>query len=231
MQSSDSPVGLLIAIEGIDGAGKTTLLRSLAAELERRGAGLVRCAKEPTDGPHGARLRATAQTGRLAPEQELELLLADRREHVAQVIAPTLGAGGVMLLDRYYYSTAAYQGAAGLDVAQLLRANRTFAPRPDLLLVVDVEPAVGLARVGARGDRANHFEVTDTLERARTIFLLLAAEEGGVLLDGRQSATGVLAQAWTAVQLAAARKLLAVHGLTAKAVSEAQRLLGHRAIS
>lgn len=226
MPSPVSPVGLLVVIEGIDGAGKTTLRNALAERLRARGAALVRTAKEPTDGPHGARLRSTAQTGRLAPEQELELLLADRREHVAQVIGPTLAAGGVLLLDRYYYSTAAYQGAAGLDVAQLLRANRAFAPRPDLLLIVDVDPASGLQRVGARGDRANHFEVTETLERARGIFLRLAAEQGGVLLDGHQDAATVLAQAWTALELAAARKLLAVHGMTGTAVRESQRLLG-----
>lgn len=230
MQSSLPPVGLLVAIEGIDGAGKTTLLKSLAAELSRRGAALVRTAKEPTDGPHGARLRATAQSGRLQPEQELELLLADRREHVAQVIGPTLAAGGVMLLDRYYYSTAAYQGAAGLDVARLLRLNRAFAPRPDLLLVVDVEAEIGLRRVGARGDQANHFEVTETLERARTLFLKLAAEQGGVLLDGRQTAEQVLAQAWTALELAVARKLLSTLGLTGTAIHEAQRLLGRAAL-
>lgn len=218
--------GLLVAVEGIDGAGKTTLLHSLARHLQNAGASRVVTAKEPTEGPHGMRLRQSAHTGRLSPEQELELLLADRREHVQQVIAPTLAAAGVVLLDRYFFSTAAYQGAAGLEVAELLRLNRAFAPEPDLLLIVDVSPQTGLARVGARGDRANHFEVSETLERARGIFLSLASEPGAVLLDGHQPAATVFAQALWALRLAAAGKLLTRHGLGLTSINAAQQLLG-----
>lgn len=221
--------GILVAIEGIDGAGKTTLLHALAARLRACTQAPVVTGKEPTDGPFGAQLRASALTGRLPPEEELRLLLADRQAHVDQVIGPTLAAGGYMLLDRYYYSTAAYQGAAGLPVADLLAHNRVFAPRPDLLLVVDVDPAVGLTRVGKRGDVANHFEVPHTLGRARTIFQQLAGEQGGVLLDGHQDAAEVLAQSWHALRLAVARKLLALHGLGTTAIAESRRLFGDAA--
>jgi dTMP kinase len=218
--------GMLIAIEGIDGAGKTTLLHALAAHLRTRTTAPVCTGKEPTDGPFGAQLRASALTGRKSAEEELELLLADRRQHVEAVIGPTLAAGGFMLLDRYYYSTAAYQGAAGLPIDRLLARNREFAPRPDLLLIVDVAPDVGLARVGKRGDQANHFEIPETLTRARGIFLELAASEGGVLLDGGASATEVLEQALHALQLAVSRKLLAEHGLGMVAIAQSRRLLG-----
>jgi dTMP kinase len=218
--------GILIAIEGIDGAGKTTLLHALATHLRGRTAALVCTGKEPTDGPFGAQLRASALTGRKSAEEELDLLLADRRQHVEAVIAPTLAAGGFMLLDRYYYSTAAYQGAAGLPIDRLLARNREFAPRPDLLLIVDVAPEVGLARVGKRGDVANHFEIPETLSRARGIFLQLAASEGGVLLDGNCSAAVIFEQALHALHLAVARKLLAQHGLGLLAIEESQRLLG-----
>jgi dTMP kinase len=201
--------GVLVAIEGIDGSGKTTLVQGLAARLRASGAVPVVCSREPTDGPHGRALRATALSGRRPPGEELELLLADRRQHVAEVIGPALAAGAIVLLDRYYYSTAAYQGAAGLDVAELLALNRAFAPRPDLLLVVDVEPERGLSRVAGRGDGANHFEIPETLRRARAIFLELAATEGGLVLDGRAGATEVLAAALQAVERAAAYRMRA----------------------
>lgn len=221
--------GMLIAIEGIDGAGKTTLLQALAAHLRARTEAPVRTGKEPTDGPYGAQLRASALSGRLSAEQELQLLLDDRRAHVEEVIAPVLASGGYMLLDRYYFSTAAYQGAAGLPVPMLLERNRAFAPPPDLLLIVDVDPELGLARVNKRGDQANHFEVPQTLQQARRIFLELAASEGAVLLDGRASAAEVLEQAVHALQLAVARKLLNAHGLDAAAIAQSRRLLGRLA--
>src|SRR5690606_41861714 len=74
------PGGLLIAIEGIDGAGKTTLAHALARILESAGATVV-LGKEPTNGPWGTRLRQSAATGRLSPEQEGDYLLRERRQH------------------------------------------------------------------------------------------------------------------------------------------------------
>jgi dTMP kinase len=165
--------GVLIAFEGIDGAGKTTQLRMLAARLQSAAVPVV-VTKEPTDGPHGTRLRASATTGRLPPEEELALFEADRRDHVATVLAPALARGDVVLLDRYYFSTAAYQGARGLDAEDIVRRNETFAPAPDVLVVVDVPVDVGLARIRARGDGdGNLFERRDALARCAAIFLRL----------------------------------------------------------
>jgi len=135
------PGGFLIAIEGIDGAGKTTLAAHLAAQLGHGGT-RVHLTKEPTRGPWGTRLRESAATGRLRPEEEAELLLRDRRDHVEQLIAPALARGECVILDRYFPSMVAYQGAAGLDPADLLHAN-DFAPRPDVLLVLDSRPPHG----------------------------------------------------------------------------------------
>ncbi|RBC16462.1 dTMP kinase, partial [Xanthomonas oryzae pv. oryzae] len=75
------PGGLLIAIEGIDGAGKTTLARRLTTTLEAAGARVV-LSKEPTNGPWGTKLRQSAATGRLSADEEAELLIRDRHEHV-----------------------------------------------------------------------------------------------------------------------------------------------------
>ena len=161
--------GILIACEGIDGAGKTTQARLLGAALEGIGADVV-ASKEPTAGPWGKRLRESASSGRLSPAEELELFIKDRREHVETTIQPALRKGEVVILDRYYFSTAAYQGARGYDPERILAENETFAPEPDLLVILHVPTAVGLQRIGARGDEANLFEREGDLERSGVIF-------------------------------------------------------------
>ena len=87
-----------------------------------------------------------------------------------------LAAGKVVILDRYYFSSMAYQGCRGFDPAEIRRLNEAIAPVPDLLLILDVDVDVGLARIGARGDTANEFEKRDSLQRCREIFLSLKDE-------------------------------------------------------
>lgn len=164
------PRGLLIAIEGIDGAGKTTQASMLRAVLERAGLDVV-STKEPTDGSHGLRIKRSSVEGRMSPREELDAFLLDRREHVAGLIAPALTSGKVVIIDRYYFSTAAYQGIRGLDPHELLALNESFAPQPDLLAVLDVPAQVGVARVRSRGGTdGNLFERLGDLERAGAIF-------------------------------------------------------------
>lgn len=164
--------GRLIVFEGIDGAGKTTQARRLVAQLHALGVD-ASYTKEPSDGPHGQRIRATATTGRLPAEEELALFIADRREHVAGVIAPALAAGTTVVVDRYYLSTAAYQGARGLDPVGILSLNESFAPQPDLCLLLDLDPATGVGRVRGRDGAENHFEQQAALERCRAVFLTI----------------------------------------------------------
>lgn len=168
MTTHPLPGGLLIAVEGIDGAGKTTVARAIADELRASAADVV-LSKEPTNGKWGQKLRESALTGRMPPEHEAELLILDRREHVDAVIAPALEAGKVVILDRYFPSMVAYQGAEGLPPDELLQQN-AFAPQPDLLLILDLPPETGLARVRARGDAPNQFETVANLTRCRAIF-------------------------------------------------------------
>jgi dTMP kinase len=87
-----------------------------------------------------------------------------------------LEAGKVVILDRYYFSTMAYQGARGFDPAEIRRRNEEFAPVPDLLLVLDLEVDAALERIGARGDTANEFEKRDSLQKCREVFLSLSDE-------------------------------------------------------
>jgi dTMP kinase len=160
---------VLVVFEGIDGAGKTTQAALLAAALQRRGLQVI-SSKEPTNGRWGRRLRESAATGRLSAEEELEAFIQDRQEHVRELIAPALAAGKVVVLDRYYFSTAAYQGARGMDAAAILAANEAFAPAPDALFLLQVPPRLGLDRIASRGDVANLFEREDNLLQCARIF-------------------------------------------------------------
>ncbi len=166
---------MLIVFEGIDGVGKSTQIGLLEAHLKAKGKEVVR-SFEPTNGVHGRRIREAASKGiRLDKEEELSLFLEDRREHVETLIKPSMREGKVVLLDRYYFSTAAYQGARGYDVDVLLETNEAFAPEPDLLILLDQAPEVSLERVGARGD-ADAFEALEPLTQCRAIFRSIAKD-------------------------------------------------------
>lgn len=167
--------GIFIVIEGIDGTGKSTQAKRLADWLSLQGRQVV-LSREPTAGPWGQKVRESASTGRLSPEDELQYFLNDRREHVEELIKPSLEAGKFVILDRYYFSTMAYQGARGFDPQEIRRKNELFAPVPDLLLIMDLDVEAALIRIGVRGDTANEFEKQDNLQRCRDIFLTLREE-------------------------------------------------------
>ena len=185
--------GLFIVIEGIDGTGKSTQARRLGEWFTRQGREVV-LSREPTDGPWGKKVRESASTGRLSPEDELQYFLNDRRQHVDELITPALAAGKVVILDRYYFSTMAYQGARGFDPAEIRRKNEAFAPVPDLLLILDLEVDSALQRIGSRGDTANEFEKRENLERCREIFLSLRDEEFVRVIDTNGTLDEVAAQ-------------------------------------
>ena len=184
--------GLFIVIEGIDGTGKSTQSKRLAEWFRSRGREVV-LSREPTDGPWGKKLRESATTGRLSAEEELECFLNDRREHVEMSIKPALAEGNVVILDRYYFSTMAYQGARGFDPSEIRRRNEAFAPQPDLLLILDLSVESAHGRIGARGDTANEFEQRDTLTRCREIFLSLRDEPFACVIDAEPTLNEVTA--------------------------------------
>lgn len=169
---TSTPGGLLLVVEGVDGAGKSSVLKALGAYCEREGLDWL-ASREPTDGPTGKRIRASAQSGRLSLAEELDLFLQDRREHVSELIRPALERGAVVLLDRYYFSNAAYQGARGASPEEILATNERFAPQPDLVLLLDCSPEVSLERIRKRGSVPDEFERLESLEAVRRIFLAM----------------------------------------------------------
>ena len=185
--------GLLIVIEGIDGTGKSTQAKCLGEWFSSHGREVV-LSHEPTAGPWGKRLRESAATGRLSPADELRYFLNDRRQHVTELIAPALAAGKVVILDRYYFSTMAYQGARGFDPTDIRRRNEQFAPVPDLLLILDLDVDTAHQRIGSRGDSTNEFEQRASLERCREIFLSLTNEKFVRVIDASVSLEEVTGQ-------------------------------------
>ncbi|MEY5019562.1 MAG: hypothetical protein RLZ22_650 [Verrucomicrobiota bacterium] len=178
--------GIFIIIEGIDGTGKSTQSKRLAEWFRAQGREVV-LSREPTDGPWGKKLRESATTGRLSPDEELECFLNDRREHVETKIKPALAEGKVVILDRYYFSTMAYQGARGFDPVQIRQRNEEFAPKPDLLLILDLSVESAHKRIGSRGDTVNEFEQLETLTRCREIFLSIRDESFARVIDAEPS--------------------------------------------
>lgn len=163
--------GKLVALEGLDGCGKTTQLPHVADFLTGRGVPVL-VTREPTDGEWGRKIRVMAQTGDLAPpEEELRWFMEDRQEHLQEEVLPALEAGRWVVTDRYFLSSVAYQGARGLDWREILRENESRFPAPDLAVIFEVTPAVGLARVERRaGTPEPGFEHAEYLARVAEIF-------------------------------------------------------------
>jgi dTMP kinase len=150
--------GLFVALEGGEGAGKSTQVDLLQRWLTGLGREVV-VTREPGGTPLGLRLRELLldpSTGALAARTEALLYAADRAEHVHDVIRPALQAGAVVLTDRYIDSSIAYQGAGrSLDPADIAKLSRwaTEDLLPDLTVVLDIDPQVGLRRFDAPLDR------------------------------------------------------------------------------
>jgi len=175
--------GRFITLEGPEGAGKTVVADRLAAELEARGSA-VRLTREPGGTALGERLREVlldSAGDRIGPRADALLFNAARAQLVAEVIGPALDSGQVVVCARYTDSTLAYQGyGAGVSLADLraLADVATGGLEPDLTVLLDVPPEVGLARKG-EADRTR-FEAGFDLDfhrRVRSGFLELAAAE------------------------------------------------------
>ena len=162
--------GMFIVFEGTDGTGKSTQLALLADYLQSRNYPVV-TTREPTSGPYGQKIRDLyVKRDTCSPSEELELFLADRKEHVQTLINPSLAEGKIVLCDRYFLSTVAYQGALGFDVEELLSRN-SFATPPDIALLFHIPLETALQRITVgRGDMLNDFEKSENLSKVAAIF-------------------------------------------------------------
>jgi dTMP kinase len=182
---------MFITLEGGEGAGKSTQMVRLAEWLRTRAGGEWTLTREPGGTALGRSIRSLlldpANQG-MAPETELMLYMADRAEHVHKVIAPALAAGRGVLCDRFFDATIVYQGfARGLPAERLQELHRLVLAglRPQVTLLLDLAPEVGLARArgalaeGRRSEAESRFE-QEALEfhrRVREGYLRLAREE------------------------------------------------------
>jgi dTMP kinase len=194
MNISSNP-GIFIVMEGVDGAGKSTQVELLGQAFTDLGREVV-LSKEPTDGPWGRKLRESAATGRMSLEDELYHFVQDRKQHVDELISPSLATGKVVIVDRYFYSTMAYQGARGANPQEVRSTMLEFAPEPDIVFLIDIDPAVSVReRVAeSRGDKPNEFEHVGTLQKVRDIFNDMAKLEPHFFtIDGAQSIEAIQA--------------------------------------
>jgi dTMP kinase len=202
---SERRPGLFIAFEGVEGAGKTTQLDLLRRELEARGHEVV-ATREPGGTVVGERIRAILLdpvAADLDPRAEALLFAADRAQHVEQVIRPALDRGATVLCDRYLDSSLAYQGVArGLGRDPVERVNRwaTSGVLPQLVVLLDLDPAAGLARAAGQRDRIERQELEFHRAVARA-FRALAAEQPDrfLVVDAAAPAQQVAEQVRTGV--------------------------------
>ncbi len=186
---------MLIVLEGLDGAGTTTQAQRLVAALEASGRAAV-MTREPSDGPVGRMIREmlvgghALGDGRSVSQPTFSLLFAaDRMDHVQREVGPALARGKIVVSDRWYHSSLAYQGT-GAERAWIKELNR-HALRPDLTIFLRVAPKVAAARRVAAGRAQELFEDLPMQERVaanyETVLRELAAHGERIeILDGEQ---------------------------------------------
>ncbi len=169
--------GILIVFEGIDGSGKSTQAEILLERLQEEDFDAVYF-REPSKGKWGRKIKKKAlHPDSLTPEEELDLFQKDRRENVEKNLKPALKKKRVVILDRYYYSTIAYQGAKGIDEKLIRRMNEEFVVEPDLVFIFDIDPQKGLERIENRKKKDRLFEREDYLVKVREIFRSFKGEK------------------------------------------------------
>jgi dTMP kinase len=173
--------GRFIVVEGIDGSGKSSMAGHVANELRSLGREVLRT-REPGGTPISEQIRALLldpKNSAMVPYAELFLFMASRAQLVEEVIRPSLAKGVDVVCDRYYYSTAAYQGAAGkVGIDTVLQVAEKIAKfqKPDLVLLLDLNPAVAQSREGIRDDRVE-LKGLEYQKKVRAGFLKIARRD------------------------------------------------------
>jgi dTMP kinase len=204
MTADAAPTGRFVVVEGGEGVGKSTQVERLASSLRASGREVV-VTYEPGDTKTGAELRAAllhADTA-LDPHAELLLMLADRAQHVAEVIRPALDRGAIVVCDRYEPSTLAYQGVArGLGVDEVERLSKWAAAGvvADIVIVLDLPDPVAEARVSPVRDRFERAGA-EFHARVRAAYRDLAPARGWLVVDADGTPDDVAARVRAAVSI------------------------------
>ena len=164
--------GKFIVLEGIDGAGTSTHVKLLGEWLENEGHSVV-ITEEPTAELIGTLIRDNLHAKKTSPIVDALLFAADRLDHWEKLIKPSLATDKIVISDRFIESSLAYQTAAGLEMAWVLEINK-FVEEPDLTIILDVDPEIGLSRKPKLGDK---FENVTFLGWVRDIYLKRATEK------------------------------------------------------
>ncbi|AQS48920.1 MULTISPECIES: dTMP kinase [Thioclava] len=199
---------MFISFEGIDGSGKSTQARMLAETLRAAGREVV-LTREPGGSPGAEEIRRLVLEGdpdRWSAETEILLFTAARRDHLERVIEPALTAGKVVICDRFADSTRMYQGLSRGDLRAVVDQLHALmiGREPDLTVLIDIDPATGLARAKGRQGTEERFEDfgVGLQEKMRAGFLSLAEEfaERFRVIDGAREADEIAADVLSAVQ-------------------------------
>jgi dTMP kinase len=181
---------MFISICGVEGAGKTTQIRHIAGFLKSTGLQFV-MTREPGGTEIGMKIRRILLDPKnrdLTPKAELFLYAADRIQHIEQLILPALNKGKIVVTDRFVDSTTVYQGyARGIDLKLIEQINDLVLDglKPDLTILLDLPPVIGLSRVrnqlqfGERAESESRFEQEELIfhQKIRQGFLTLAQKE------------------------------------------------------
>lgn len=204
--------GLFISFEGIDGSGKSTQCRRLAETLRAKGHDVV-LTREPGGSQGAEEIRALVLQGdpdRWSAETEILLFTAARRDHLERTILPALAAGKVVICDRFADSTRMYQGLSRGDLRETVDRLHTLmiGREPDLTLLIDMDPEVGLSRALSRHGVEERFESfgADLQKQMRAGFLSLAQEYANRfrIIDGARDMDAVAADVLATAEAALA---------------------------
>ena len=183
MKRSRPKRGRFVTLEGVEGVGKSTQLRSVCQRLREHGLHVVET-REPGGTPEADEIRATLLKVRgdgFDPMAELLMMFAARALHVEKVIRPALAAGSWVVCDRFTDASYAYQGGGrGIPTAQIVALERLVLKglKPDLTVLLDVDPAVGIARARGRGTLDRFEQEQDAFfKKVRRVYLARARKE------------------------------------------------------
>ena len=192
---------LLIVFEGIDGSGKTSLSKMLLSYLQKKGREVL-WFREPADSLWGKKIRELANLKESIPiEEELEYFIKDREWNVKNNIKPGLRQNKMVILDRYYFSTACYQGARGFSMDEIIKRNTKFAPVPGITFIIDVDVDTALERIKINRDQeAKLFEKRDFLHKVRDNYLKLRGKNI-YIIDGNPALKTVFEQVKSKIDL------------------------------